>query len=93
MTILEKTQVDTGQSSAAADRYRAWPDKSCRYWWMRYQRTPRSKVAVMLVELTEHEGMEYVKPWQDSNCYPRSFVNEWSARFKRCDSTPEFEGV
>lgn len=87
---MDNQQPETSPA-VAADCYRAWPDRSCRYWWMRYQRTARSKVAVILVELVEHEHMEYVKPFQDPNHYPRSFAENWNAKFKRCDSTPEFD--
>lgn len=86
----EKAQPASGSPSDDGGYYRAWPDKSCRYWWMQLRWTPRSKIVVLLVELIEHDGVEYVKPFQDRNYYPRSFAEDWSAKFKPCFSTPEF---
>lgn len=71
--------------------YSTWPDASHKWWWMEFQRTPRCKKQVMLVRLVEHDGTEYIQPHQDNNCYPKSFTEEWSARFKPCESSPDFD--
>lgn len=67
-----------------------WPTKDFRFWWMQYKQSARSKTRVMLVELVTHDGTEFIQPFQDNNCYPKSFCVEWNARFKPCTSEPIF---
>lgn len=71
-----------------------WPNEGFRFWWMSYKLKPRGKRKVMLIEFVKHEGTEYVMPFQDNNCYPRSMcVDSWNAKFKPCESHPTFEGL
>lgn len=69
-----------------------WPTNQFRFWWMQYRISARAKVRVILVEIVVHDGTEYVQPFQDRNCYPRSFCSDWNAKFKPCESEPIFEG-
>lgn len=72
--------------------YASWPTKAHRFWWMEYTLgKKRGKPKVMLVELIEADGCEYVRPFQDNNCYPKRFCEDWKARFKPCESEPIFE--
>jgi hypothetical protein len=68
-----------------------WPTAEHRFWWMQYRLSKRGKTKVMLVELLVHEGTEYIQPFQDRNCYPRSICHDWEAKFKPCESQPVFE--
>ena len=68
----------------------SWPTCEYEHWWMEYQRTARSRVSVLLVSVVKNEGAEYIQPFQDRNCYPRSFTSEWRARFLPCPIPPEF---
>lgn len=65
-----------------------WPTGLNTWWWMRLRQTRRSKWRVMLVKLTEHSGTEYIRPFQDSNCYPRSLVKNWQAAFVEAEPPP-----
>lgn len=73
------------------DGYWDWPTRLTKWWWMEYQRNQRCKKVVILVSLFTHEGVEYVQPHQDNNCYPKSFAKDWNARFKPCESSPVFD--
>jgi hypothetical protein len=69
-----------------------WPsfNSANTYWWMRYKLKPRSKPKIMLVSMLIAEGTEYVQPFQDRNCYPRSFCKAWQAEFIPCETPPFF---
>jgi len=73
------------------EAFPSWPTSDHKFWWMECRIKPRGKTQVLLVTVEVFAGIEYVKPWQDNNCYPRSICENWKARFKPCESTPIFD--
>ena len=67
----------------------AWPEAPHRWWWMRFKMKPRGKWRVLLVELVNHDGTEYVQPYDDRNCFPQHMCIQWDAMFLRADGPPK----
>lgn len=66
-----------------------WPTSDRQWWWMRYRTTPRANWRVLLVELIEHDGRAYIKPFDDRNCFPRTICEDWKAQFVPAEPPPE----
>ena len=67
----------------------AWPGKEWKWYWMRCKPRPRGKWRVMFVELVENDGIEFVRPLGDRNCYSRPICEGWQAEFVPAHPPPE----